>query len=108
MGSEVGVKYFPPQEIVEKGRLRPGKMLLIDTKEGKIHYDPELKESLATHNPYKEWLTRNMVNLEDIEVGERSHPIWGICIILICSLSGITRKILNSLSPEWPRKARNL
>lgn len=77
MGSEVGVKYFPPQEIVEKGRLRPGKMLLIDTKEGKIHYDPELKESLATHNPYREWLSRNMVNLTDIEVGRRVSPDMG-------------------------------
>ena len=77
MGSEVGVKYFPPQEIVEKGRLRPGKMLLIDTKEGKIHYDPELKESLATHNPYREWLARNMVRLDDIEVGRKISPNMG-------------------------------
>jgi glutamate synthase (NADPH/NADH) large chain len=77
MGSEVGVKYFPPQEIVEKGRLKPGKMLLIDTKEGKIHYDPELKASMAGHNPYREWLTRNMVNLEDIEVGRSISPDLG-------------------------------
>ncbi len=77
MGSEVGVKYFPPQEIVEKGRLHPGKMLLIDTKEGKIHYDPELKESLATHNPYREWLARNMVRLDDIEVGRKISPNMG-------------------------------
>ncbi len=77
MGSEVGVKYFPAQEIVEKGRLKPGKMLLIDTKEGKIHYDPELKESLATHNPYREWLSQNRVNLTDIEVGRRVSPDMG-------------------------------
>lgn len=77
MGSEVGVKYFPPQDIVEKGRLRPGKMLLIDTKEGEIHYDPELKASLASHNPYREWLSRNMVNLADIEVGRQVSPNMG-------------------------------
>ncbi len=77
MGSEVGVKYFPPQEIVEKGRLKPGKMLLIDTREGKIHYDPELKSGLATHNPYREWLSRNRVNLEDIEVGRQVSPDMG-------------------------------
>jgi glutamate synthase (NADPH) large chain len=71
MGSEVGVKYFPPEKIIEKGRLRPGKMLLIDTKEGKIHYDPELKEGLAKHNPYREWMNQNRVNLEDIEVGRK-------------------------------------
>jgi glutamate synthase (NADPH/NADH) large chain len=77
MGSEVGVKYFPPQEIVEKGRLKPGKMLLIDTKEGKIHYDPELKQELATHNPYREWLQQNRVNLVDIETGRRVSPDMG-------------------------------
>jgi glutamate synthase (NADPH/NADH) large chain len=77
MGSEVGVKYFPPQEIVEKGRLKPGKMLLIDTKEGKIHYDPELKEALASHNPYRQWLASNRVNLEDIEVGRQISPDMG-------------------------------
>ena len=77
MGSEVGVKYFPPQEIVEKGRLKPGKMLLIDTKEGKIHYDPELKASLASHNPYREWMASNRVNLEDIEVGRQVSTNMG-------------------------------
>ena len=71
MGSEVGVKYFPPENIIEKGRLRPGKMMLIDTKEGKIHYDPELKKELANHNPYREWMNKNRVNLEDIEAGHR-------------------------------------
>ncbi len=77
MGSEVGVKYFPPERIVEKGRLKPGKMLLIDTKEGKIQYDPELKTALANHNPYREWLSRNRVNLEDIEVGRKVSPEMG-------------------------------
>jgi len=77
MGSEVGVKYFPPHEIVEKGRLKPGKMLLIDTKEGKIHYDPELKSGLAAHNPYRKWLSKNRVNLEDIEVGRQVSPGLG-------------------------------
>ncbi|HEC42822.1 MAG TPA: glutamate synthase large subunit [Bacteroides sp.] len=77
MGSEVGVKYFPPQEIIEKGRLKPGKMLIIDTKEGKIHYDPELKSELATHNPYREWLSQNRINLNDIEVGRIVSPDLG-------------------------------
>ncbi|MFC2115657.1 glutamate synthase large subunit [Bacteroidota bacterium] len=77
MGSEVGVKYFPPSEIVAKGRLKPGKMLLIDTKEGKIHYDDELKSGLATHNPYRKWLNENRVTLEDIEVGRQVSPDLG-------------------------------
>jgi len=77
MGSEVGVKYFPPENIIEKGRLRPGKMMLIDTAEGKIHYDPELKEELAKHNPYRQWMSQNRVILEDIEVGRTVSPDLG-------------------------------
>ncbi len=77
MGSEVGVKNVPAEEIVEKGRLKPGKMLLIDTQRGEIYYDPELKDELAHHNPYREWLTQNRVNLEEIEVGRRINPDIG-------------------------------
>jgi glutamate synthase (NADPH/NADH) large chain len=70
MGSEAGVQRFEPQEIREKGRLRPGKMLLVDTDEGKILYDEELKMALASEYPYGEWIRRNMVNLEEIETGQ--------------------------------------
>jgi glutamate synthase (NADPH/NADH) large chain len=77
MGSETGVQDFPDQDIIEKGRLRPGKMLLIDTKKGRIIYDEELKKGLAGHNPYRSWLTQNRVNLEDIEVGRIVSPDMG-------------------------------
>ena len=77
MGSEVGVRYFPPQEIVEKGRLKPGKMMLIDTREGKILYDTELKEKIAGQYPYRQWLSMNQVNLEDIEMGRDVLPSMG-------------------------------
>jgi len=69
MGSEVGVKTFEPSEIASKGRLRPGKMLFVDTLEGKIHFDEELKAKLAGQNPYQKWLDDNRVNLDDIESG---------------------------------------
>ncbi len=77
LGSETGVKYFPPEEIVEKGRLKPGKMMIIDTGEGKIYYDPELKSTLALHNPYRKWLSQNRVNLKDIQVGRNVSPDIG-------------------------------
>jgi glutamate synthase (NADPH/NADH) large chain len=70
MGSETGVQSFNPGEIIEKGRLRPGKMLLIDTKEGKIYRDPELKKQLSESNPYTDWVQHNMVSLDKIEVGQ--------------------------------------
>jgi glutamate synthase (NADPH/NADH) large chain len=77
MGSEAGVQSFAPEEIREKGRLKPGKMLLVDTQEGKIFYDEELKAKLANEFPYGDWIKQNMVNLEDIETGQQVKPDIG-------------------------------
>lgn len=66
MASETGVVDIPAEEVREKGRLRPGKILLIDTQEGKIHYDAEVKEELASEYPYREWLDRNRIMLDKI------------------------------------------
>lgn len=74
MGSEVGVQRFEPHTIREKGRLKPGKMLIIDTKKGEMLRDKELKEQLAKHNPYKEWIDKNMVTLDEIETGQVLMP----------------------------------
>jgi glutamate synthase (NADPH/NADH) large chain len=77
MGSEAGVQSFPPEEIKEKGRLKPGKMLLVDTSEGKLLFDNELKAQLASEFPYGKWIEQNMVNLEEIEVGHIVPPELG-------------------------------
>jgi glutamate synthase (NADPH/NADH) large chain len=68
MGSEVGVQTFPPEQIKEKGRLRPGKILLVDTKFGIIVPDDELKKQLTERNPYGSWLKENRIDLSDIVV----------------------------------------
>jgi glutamate synthase (NADPH) large chain len=77
MGSEAGVQSFKPEEIKEKGRLKPGKMLLVDTVEGVILYDRELKAKLASDYPYGKWIRDNMVNLEEIETGQVISPDLG-------------------------------
>ena len=69
VASEVGVMDFEPNEIAQKGRLQPGKILLIDTEEGKIYYDGELKSQLAKAHPYKEWLAANRIQLENLKSG---------------------------------------
>ena len=69
VASETGVLSFDASEIKEKGRLHPGKMLMVDTEEGKIYYDAELKGELASAHPYSEWLTKNRVHLENITSG---------------------------------------
>ena len=77
MGSETGVQTFPPEEIREKGRLKAGKMLLVDTEAGKIFYDKELKAELAAEYPYGQWIQQNMVKLEKIETGHQETTDMG-------------------------------
>lgn len=71
VASEVGVMDFDPTVIAEKGRLQPGKILLIDTKEGKIYYDGEIKDQLAHEHPYHQWLNTNRIQLEKIHTGRK-------------------------------------
>jgi glutamate synthase (NADPH) large chain len=74
IASEIGVQTFAPEQIKEKGRLRPGKMLLVDTQEGKLYYDNELKEKLAKEKPYRQWLDQNRVNIESIATAKEISP----------------------------------
>jgi len=71
MGSEVGVQTFKPEEIKAKGRLRPGKILLVDTQLGIIIPDEEVKDQLSHRNPYQMWLKENRMLMEDIKVKHR-------------------------------------
>ena len=71
VASEVGVMDFDPTVIAEKGRLQPGKILLIDTQEGKIYYDGEIKDHLAHEHPYRQWLNANRIQLEKIHTGRK-------------------------------------
>ncbi|HUV19910.1 MAG TPA: glutamate synthase large subunit [Ilumatobacteraceae bacterium] len=74
MASEVGVIDVEPSKIVAKGRLQPGKMFLIDTREGRIVGDDEIKSELAALHPYGEWLAEGMVALPDLP--EREHVVF--------------------------------
>ena len=75
MASEVGVLDIEPERVAHKGRLQPGRIFLVDTKEGRIISDEEIKASLAKEHPYGEWLRDNLVKLEDLPAGaEPAHP----------------------------------
>ena len=67
LASEMGVLPIPEEKIVEKWRLQPGKMLLIDLEEGRIVSDDEIKQQLSNAHPYKEWLKRTQIVLEDLK-----------------------------------------
>ncbi|MFX3632189.1 MAG: glutamate synthase large subunit [Candidatus Pristimantibacillus sp.] len=66
LGSEAGTVEIPPEDILYKERLRPGKMLLIDTKEGRIVPDEEVKAKVASEQPYRDWLDEHLVDLEEL------------------------------------------
>jgi glutamate synthase (NADPH) large chain len=66
MASEVGVLDIPPERVLRKGRLQPGRMFLVDVAEGRIIADEELKQKIATEKPYGEWVRDNLVPLEDL------------------------------------------
>ena len=73
LASEVGVLDVPPEEVEHKGRLQPGRMLLVDLEQGRIIADEELKEGMARARPYGQWLRDNLVSLEDIPPGPAIH-----------------------------------
>jgi glutamate synthase domain-containing protein 2/glutamate synthase domain-containing protein 1/glutamate synthase domain-containing protein 3 len=66
MASEAGVLQLPAGEVVRKGRLRPGRMFLVDTKEGRIVEDDEIKRKLATAKPWREWIAAHQVRLDQL------------------------------------------
>ena len=74
LSSEVGVLDIDPTKILVKERLRPGKMLLVDTVKGKVIDDDELKETYASRQPYGEWLDNNLVHLKDLKIPNERVP----------------------------------
>ncbi|MBV7647869.1 MULTISPECIES: glutamate synthase large subunit [Streptomyces] len=73
LGSEVGVLDIDPAKVVRKGRLQPGRMFLVDTAEHRIIEDDEIKGTLATEQPYEEWLETGTIELHDLP--EREHIV---------------------------------
>lgn len=66
LSSEAGVLDIPPENVLYKDRLRPGRMLLVDTKEGRIVSDEEVKEQIASEQPYQEWLDEHLIDLNEL------------------------------------------
>ena len=74
MASETGVLDLPPEDIVSKGRLQPGRVFLVDTEQGRIIEDEEIKRQLATQHPYGEWIQEHLVHLEDLPAAPEVPP----------------------------------
>ncbi|ABO51309.1 glutamate synthase (NADH) large subunit [Desulforamulus reducens MI-1] len=78
LASEVGVLDIDPENVAYKERLQPGRMLLVDTEEGRIISDEELKQQIASQHPYGQWIDQYMVNMEDLpEIGKDTKQDFG-------------------------------
>ena len=75
MASEAGVLEVEPSQVVKKGRLEPGRMFLVDTAQGRIVDDEEIKTGLAAAEPYREWLADGLIHLEDLPVRDVLSPV---------------------------------
>src|SRR6202008_381610 len=97
MASEMGVLPIPEKDIVTKWRLQPGKMLLVDLDEGRLIPDEELKATLANSHPYKEWLERTQIVLEDLPPAAATAPISNLLLLDRQQMFGYTQEDLKLL-----------
>ncbi|HWS06779.1 MAG TPA: glutamate synthase large subunit, partial [Xanthobacteraceae bacterium] len=95
--SEVGVLPIPEEEIVTKWRLQPGKMLLVDLEAGRLIPDEELKATLAKSHPYREWLDRTQIVLEDLPSASEAAPISNLALLDRQQAFGYTQEDLKIL-----------
>ncbi|NWJ51832.1 MAG: glutamate synthase large subunit [Bacteroidetes bacterium] len=97
MGSEVGVQTFAPAEIKSKGRLRPGKLLLVDTQLGIIIPDEEVKAELTRRYPYSNWLRDNRIEIKDIVVKQRVPSSMGSEFPVYAKVFGYSKEDLKDV-----------
>ncbi|NDL68803.1 glutamate synthase large subunit [Anaerotalea alkaliphila] len=101
MASETGVLPFEDERIVLKGRLQPGRMFLIDTAQGRIISDEEVKNTLATQKPYKDWILRNKILLEELPVPHEITPLGAHRLLELQKVFGYTEEELKKvLAPQ--------
>jgi glutamate synthase domain-containing protein 2/glutamate synthase domain-containing protein 1/glutamate synthase domain-containing protein 3 len=97
MASEVGVLEVPPEDVLLKGRLQPGRMFLVDLDQGRIIADDELKRSIATAEPYADWLKEYLVPLEELADAPEPHALDHGSVLVRQQAFGYTNEDLRTL-----------
>ena len=90
MASEVGVLPLAPESILQKGRLEPGKMFLVDFEKGRIVDDAEIKSEICGRNPYRQWLDRQKLEQDDLEAAKEAHGFYPETILERLRMFGYT------------------
>ena len=104
LASESGVFSVPPEQIVEKGRLMPGRMFLVDMVAGRIVPDPEIKAGLASAAPYQTWLGDHLVRLADLPAGRLAPPLQGDSLERALATFGVSDEELRLLVAPMAEK----
>ena len=107
MASEVGVLDIPPENVLLKERLHPGRIFLVDTAQGRIIDDAELKHAYATERPYQQWLKQNLVPLEELPAPPHVHEPDHESVLRRQQVFGYTHEDLRILMRRWPGMARS-
>ena len=102
MASEVGVLDIKPENIALSGRLEPGKMFYIDTEQGRIVSDEEVKQTVSTARPYGEWLKNNLVDLDNVKTHNKKHPEESLLVLM--KAFGYSREDLKMLIVPMAQK----
>ncbi|MDR0909083.1 MAG: glutamate synthase large subunit [Spirochaetaceae bacterium] len=107
MASETGVQDIPPEDVEYKGRLTPGKLLLVDLKEGRIIPDEEVKKQIALAKPYSDWIAKNLITLEQGKIsskeqvagsnGKTNNSEPATCYPLLATSFGYTREDIDRI-----------
>ena len=105
MASEVGVLDIAPERVLQKGRLQPGRMFLVDTELGRIVADEEIKQTIATERPYRAWLNQSLVNLEDLPEPTHVHQPDHATVLLRQQAFGYTFEDLRVILAPMARDA---
>jgi glutamate synthase (ferredoxin) len=105
LASEVGVLDIPPDRVLQKGRLQPGRMFLVDTKLGRIIADEELKEKIARERPYRQWLQQGLVDLEGLPEPAHVHQPDHASVLLRQQAFGYTFEDLRIILAPMARDA---
>lgn len=105
LASEVGVLEIPPDQILKKGRLKPGKMLMVDIESKKIVSDEELKHSISKSRPYKQWVDENLVRIDDIPlVSSSEQNLSHFDILLHQKVFGYTQEDISIIMHPMVKK----